>query len=165
MSDESAGGTRVKTGEATSFLIRSELMQNYAMARPIGSAPNLGSAVDRTGAVQVFSLGSDGDLYNTYPTEALEAGWGVRRLDAPAEITSFAVGSELAGHILVVACDTEGKLYWKSDEPWSSWTELGLPFGQWTAHAVRVGYGRLGEAIFQAIATTSGGDWYVVRVY
>ncbi|MEM9554030.1 MAG: hypothetical protein AAGC60_07210 [Acidobacteriota bacterium] len=162
---QSAGGSRVVTSDAASFLVRSELMQNYATARPLGAAPHLASAVDRDGDVQLFSLGTDGDLYNTFPTEATENGWGVRRLGAPTEITSFAVATELSGTILLVACGSNGELYWTSDEPWSPWTALGKPFDDWTAHSVRAGAGRLGDAIFQTIAQTPAGDWYVARVF
>lgn len=159
------GGTNVVSLDGFSFLIRSELMQNYTTARAIGGAPNLASAVDSNGTVQVFSLNDEGQLFNVFPTKKITTGWGVRLLsDAPANIAYFTIGTEIDGTILVLVCDSDSHIYWKSDEPWSGWTDLGMPFGAMTVKALRTGYGRDGTVIFQAIATLGDQD-IVVRIY
>jgi hypothetical protein len=165
MSD-SAGGTSVASAQGASFLVRSELMQNYTTAQAFSSSPNLASALDAEGDVQLFSVGSTGEVFNVFPSERAENGWGIRPLHAPVAVTELAVGTEPGGTVVLLVCGSDSHIYWKSDETWSAWIDLGQPFGQMTVQALRVGYDRNGEVIFQAIATQSyPQNQIVVRIY
>lgn len=163
MSD-SAGGTSVASAQGASFLVRSELMQNYTTAQAFSSSPNLASALDAEGDVQLFSVGTSGEVFNVFPSTRAENGWGIRPLHAPVAVEQLAVGTEPGGTVVLLVCGSDSHVYWKSDETWSAWIDLGQPFGQMTVQALRVGYDRAGEVIFQAIATQSG-DQIVVRIY
>lgn len=52
---------------AMKFIVRSELMQDYFVGSPYQAQPVVASVLDGDGVVQIFSLGSDQDIYNLYP--------------------------------------------------------------------------------------------------
>ncbi len=166
MSD-SAGGTSVASAEGASFLVRSELMQNYTTAKAFNDRPNLASALDAEGDVQLFSVGTNGEVFNVFPSARAENGWGIRPLHAPVEVEQLAVGTEPGGAVVLLVCGEDSHIYWKSDEPWSAWIDLGQPFGDpnMMVLALRAGYDRTGELIFQAIANLSDDESLVVRIY
>lgn len=167
MSDESGldGTTTQHTAAPARFLVRSELMQHYSTITPIRAAdPLLLSARDEGGDVELYTLGSDGDLYFIYRTDRVDTGWAVRPMRAPVEVRHAAVGTERLGAVVMLVCGDDGHIHFKTDEPWSSWVDLGPPFGAMSVEALRAGYGADGELIFQAVVRY-GSQWTVVRIY
>jgi hypothetical protein len=167
MSDESGldSTTTQHTAAPARFLVRSELMQHYSTVSPIRVAdPLLQSARDEGGDVSLYTLGSDGDLYFIYRTDRVDTGWAVRPMRAPVEVRHAAVGTERLGAVVMLVCGDDGHIYFKTDEPWSSWVDLGPPFGAMSVEGLRAGYGADGELIFQAVASYEG-QCTVVRIY
>lgn len=143
--------TKNRSDGGIQFQVRSELMEDYASAQALDAqAPNLVSCQDKQGEIQLITVGTDKCLYNIFPASELQTGWGIRPLHAPFEIVHVAIGRDLAGNIMILACGSDGILYWKSDETWSSWQDLGKPFGQLNILHLKSGYSSSGNLLFQA---------------
>lgn len=164
------------TEDGGQFIIRSELMQDYTVSSPYQSdtgEPMVASVRDGNGVVQIFSMGTDKDIYNIYRESSTQSGWSFRKLCATEEIKSFAVGTDIRGAVVVFAVGEDNHLYYRSDEPWSEWTDLGNPFGASAVlKSVRVGRDNTGNLLAMAVAsfpldssdTTPSAD-AVVRIY
>jgi hypothetical protein len=114
---------------ALRFLVRSELMEYSTVANVLSASPTLGSAIDGDGNPQVFSLGTDGDLYAIFADPETLTGWGVSKLRAPTTLVCFAAGRDLRGDVVVFAAGANNHVYWMSSRRWSTWRDLGLPLG------------------------------------
>lgn len=148
------------------FIVRSELMENCTTARALSGAGKLSSAVDRDGTVQVFSIGTVGDLYNIFPNPNSDTGWSVVPLRAPGKVAYMAVGRDLTGAVVVLAGGTDGHVYWISDERWASWIDLGVPFGSLSLKGLKVGLDGRGELLAMALVNNPAtGSDAVIRIY
>ncbi|MES2639479.1 MAG: hypothetical protein V4850_08335 [Myxococcota bacterium] len=162
----SPGGTTLLPGSGASLLVRSELMQGYVTAQAIPTAgAQLAAVANSQGIVQIFTLGDGGQVFNLYPSADSQTGWSVRPLRVPVAVQHLAVGTEIDGTVVVLACGSDNALYWKTDEPYSAWQNLGQPFGALTVQALRTGYDSTGRLMFQAIVTFPDLTQGVVRVY
>lgn len=161
----SQGGTRIATNSGAAFLVRSELMQDYATARAVPvTGAQLRGVTNGEGELRLFCVGDGGKLFLFFPTSKGAGGWAVQPLHAPVEVVHLAAGKALTGEVIVLVAGSDGHVHWKEDRPWSSWTDLGQPFGVGTVGALRAGYDTTGELVFQAISEMPDSTQMVVRI-
>ena len=166
---EAQQDARYQEVDGTQFQIRSELMENYTTVRAIDlQNATLLSCADKEGNIQLYSRGSD-DLYNIFPAPHLPGGWAQRPMYSPVDVAHFAVGRELGGAIITIVCGSDSHIYWKTDEPWSSWQDLGQPFGSLTVLKLRSGYDANGELLLHALTEleypSTENQYSVMRIY
>jgi hypothetical protein len=87
------------------FKVQSQLMQNHRLAAPVTGVSQVAAARDGSGQLSLFSVGSSGHVYQTYPDPASDTGWSVRDLSYPSTAIALASYANPDGTITLVAAD------------------------------------------------------------
>src|SRR5271166_5835026 len=93
------------------LLVGSKLMQNYRVAKPVGGEAQVATTLDESGALQIFTVGTNGSVYNVYQDSRSDTGWSLRDTRFPGKAKLLAVGKARDGVLTLVVCDTGNSLW------------------------------------------------------
>jgi hypothetical protein len=96
--------TTTQTGVAQ-VKVLSQLMQNHVLATPVTGDSQLSVTCDASGELQLFSLGSNGHVYQTSQDETSDSGWSVLDLVYPGIAAFVGCVTNPDDTITVVAAD------------------------------------------------------------
>src|SRR6478735_3646390 len=77
--DQAAGPSPV----GATVSVGSKLMQNYRLSAPVAAGTDYALAPTDSGEVEVFSIGTDGHLYNIYPDSGSDTNWSLADMQFP----------------------------------------------------------------------------------
>ena len=104
------------------LLIDTRLTQQYRLASPVGGA-QIAPMRDKQGVLHVFTLGSNGRVYDVYQDPTSDSGWSIRdmQFSRSEQAVAIAAGLEKDGTTILFAGDGAGKLYHLRDRSGTSW--------------------------------------------
>lgn len=118
------GGAALETGAAVSVTVESKFMQNYRIAAAANAGSEVVSTANGQGAVELFSLGTDGKVWNFYPDPASDTGYNMA--DTGLTGSAIAAGLDAAGRLVVFAA---------SGDRLAQVSEVNQPGRRWSAPA------------------------------
>ncbi len=99
------------------LLIDAKLTQQYRLASPVGG--NLIAPLcDQKGVLHVFTLGSDGHVYDVYQDPTSDSGWSQidTNFNGSGNIVALTAGVEQDGTTIVFTAGSDSKLYYVRDQ-------------------------------------------------
>jgi hypothetical protein len=107
--------------------VTSQLMTDYRLARAVSAIGAVALAPTGGGQVEVFSVGSDGHVYNVYPDGGSDTGWSVTDLDLGGR-ANFVAAVRDADVTSVYALDTSNTLWVIDSRRWGQgWRQVPNP--------------------------------------
>lgn len=106
--------------------VDARLTQHYRLANPFGGS-KIAPLCDAQGRFHVFTLGSDGHLYEVYQDPGSDSGWSKADMQFTGSgIQAFAAGVGSDGITMVFVGDSAGNMYSIRDVRWSTgWQQFG----------------------------------------
>lgn len=92
--------------------VTSQLMQNYRLATPFIAGSQISTALNiTTNQTELFSIGSNGHIYNLYLEPQSDTGWSQIDLNFPGEAKYVVAGNNPDGGIVVYATSMDNTVY------------------------------------------------------
>ena len=89
--------------------VNARFMQNYVQQMPVTGYGEMAATTNGAGEIELFTIGSNGDVYNIYPDTASESGWSAVNMGFNA--TSLAAGRTPDGRMIVLGGDAQSLNY------------------------------------------------------
>ncbi|HEX2567982.1 MAG TPA: hypothetical protein VH877_00400 [Polyangia bacterium] len=93
-------------GTSAQISAQSKFMQNYRIASPVHPGSQVIAAKNGSGAVELFTTASDGQIFNYYPDPASDTGYS--GIATGLRSTPMAVGVQVDGALVVIAAPQAG---------------------------------------------------------
>jgi hypothetical protein len=146
-------------------LVDAKLTQQYRLASPVGGKM-IAPLCDSLGLLHVFSVGTDGHLYDIRQDSTSDTGWSSSDMGFSGSIASVAAGIESDGTTIVFAADTGANFYYIRDVRWNSAWHLFENTGEPGAVGIRLGRDNNGNLLFAASTVDpSETEWSSLRTY
>lgn len=133
-------------------------MQNYLLLTPVSASTQLTTLINATGEVEVFSLGSDGQVYWFSPDTESDSGWAQATLPFTGTVQSIAAGLTSDGQRIVFA-GIDQLCYLMEDD--NSPTGWGTPQTTTFASPSRMSANSLGGQLYLTTFYALGGPYDV----
>lgn len=149
--------------------IQSSLMKGYRRATPAQAGKQVSVAQGADGNLQVFTIGSQGEVNNIFRDSKSDTGWSSVNLNLPVKATALATSNEPDGTIVVVASGIDNHVYCIRDARWNSaWHDWGL-WGQPSFLSYPIVHLKLGRYVPQGplyclVFAAEGHHWYCTLV-
>ena len=137
--------------------VDSRFSQNYLMETPVPAGAEMAAAVNASGQVELFVVGSDRNVYNTYPDPASDTGWSTVNTGLSGVFVAAALAPN--GGLMVVTGDGNAFPY-VSENLGSASTKWSAP-AIWTLNTMTIGRPTMsslnGALYFGAVCVTGSG--------
>lgn len=106
--------------------VSTQLLNDYRLATPVSGVGQVCTAKDGAGVLHLFSIGSDGRVYEIHPDIASDTGWTRLDLGFPGGSDRYrarllAAGTEPDGTVTVFACDAGERKFYQSAKTGGAW--------------------------------------------
>jgi hypothetical protein len=93
------------------IVVETKFMQNYRVSSPVNGSNEIATVCNTNGQTELFTVGSDGNVYAFSPDESSETGYSRVQLTTGLNIVSITAGIDSQGQAVVFAAASQGFYY------------------------------------------------------
>jgi hypothetical protein len=134
---------------------KSKFMENFRVASPVNAGSEVLTACNAQGDVELFTVGTDGTLWNFHPDPSSDTGFSASALGLKGSVA--AVGVDNGGSIIVFAAEGTSLSYVREvNQPgarWSAPVPVDVPVGAGAIRIARIITGQIGGLLYVGVLT------------
>jgi hypothetical protein len=139
-----------------------KFMQNYRVTVPVNGGPNILAIRNKAGGIELFTIGSAGDIHTFWPDPTSETGYSQATLTSGMKLSQLAGGADTAGNVVLFA--SSGSVVYalaETSDPANRWgTPLALAMPYPSGPATEIVARNVGGELWLLAVMKTGGTLY-----